>query len=296
MEALRNIPMEAFRESIPGKEGRGVAEVAVEYAPELIAQEAFRFIRESKDEPFFLYYALNIPHANNEGGRYGRGMEVPSLGAFENEPWPLAEKGFAAMMSRIDGDVAKIFALLEELEIAENTMVLFSSDNGPHQEGGHHADFFDSNGAMRGTKRDLYEGGVRVPFIVHWPAEIKQGRTVDDVTAFQDWMPTVCDLLGVKAPKNDGESMLPIFTNERKQSKQRTLYWEFGEQGGKQSVLQGDWKLVRLGLGNPVYELYNVLEDPSEEIDLFPKYPEKVSALMKILKSVPDENSAFRNI
>ncbi len=113
--------------------------------------------------------------------------------------------------------------------------------------------------------------------------------------------PSRCVLLtglhtGNCSVRGNGESMLPIFTNEQKQSKQRTLYWEFGEQGGKQSVLQGDWKLVRLGLEKPVYELYNVVEDPSEEIDLFPEYPEKVSALMKILKSVPDEKSAFRNI
>ena len=159
--------MEAFLENPVDKDGRGVAEIALDYAPELIGEEALRFIRESKDEPFFLYYALNIPHANNEGGRYDRGMEVPDLGVFEGEPWPLAEKGFAAMIQRVDGDVARIFELLSELNIAENTIVIFSSDNGPHQEGGHHADFFDSNGEKRGIKRALYEGGVRVPFIVH---------------------------------------------------------------------------------------------------------------------------------
>lgn len=292
---LNNVQMEAYRENPADKDGRGVAEVAVDYAPELIGKEAFRFIRENKDNPFFLYYALNIPHANNEGGRHGRGMEVPSLGDFEDKSWPLAEKGFASMMKRIDDDVAHIFELLSELEIAENTIVIFSSDNGPHQEGGHHADFFDSNGEKRGIKRALYEGGVRVPFIVHWPAQIKEGRVVEDVTAFQDWMPTVCDLIGVEAPKNDGQSMLPLFKEKETTPVSRTLYWEFGEQGGKQSVLQGDWKLVRLGFENPVFELYNVVDDPSEEIDQQKKYPEKVDTLKELLKSIPDERSPFKD-
>ncbi len=293
---LGNVQMEAFRAPPEGRDGVGVAEVAVDYAPAFIADKAVEFIRESAEGPFFLYYALNIPHANNEGGRYDRGMEIDHLGEFADKPWPLAEKGFAAMMKRIDDDVARIFETLDDLGVAENTLVMFSSDNGPHQEGGHQVDFFDSNGLRRGMKRDLYEGGVRVPFIAHWPGKIAPGSVVDNVTAFQDLMPTVRDLLGLSPMKTDGESMLPILRGARSKPKQRTLYWEFGERGGKQSVLQGDWKLIRFGLENPVYELYNVVEDPSEELDRFSEFPERASALKKILETVPDDRSAFKDV
>ena len=292
---LRNVQMEAFRVAPEGRDGVGVAEVAVDYAPAFIADKAIDFIRESAEGPFFLYYALNIPHANNEGGRYDRGMEIDDLGEFEDKTWPLAEKGFAAMMKRIDDDVARIFATLAELGIDDNTLMMFSSDNGPHQEGRHKVDFFDSNGIRRGMKRDLYEGGVRVPFIAHWPGKIAPGQVVDDVTAFQDLMPTARELVGAKPSATDGESMLPILLGKRAQAKPRTLYWEFGEQGGKQSILQGDWKLIRLGIEDPVYELYNVVEDPSEELDRFHEFPERAAALKKALESIPDERSAFKD-
>lgn len=293
---LRNIQMEAFRKPPEGRDGVGVAEVAIDYAPAFIVDKAIEFIRESADGPFFLYYALNIPHANNEGGRYDRGMEINDLGDFHDEPWPLAEKGFAAMIKRIDDDVDRIFAALDELGIADNTLVMFSSDNGPHQEGKHQVDFFDSNGIRRGMKRDLYEGGVRVPFIAHWPGKIEAGRVVDDVTAFQDLMPTARELIGARPAPSDGESMLPILLGQRSKAKMRTLYWEFGEQGGKQAILEGDWKLIRLGLENEHYELYNVVEDPSEELDRSREFPERVASLRTILESIPDKRSAFRGI
>lgn len=292
-EPLRNVQMDAFKNPPVERDGIGVAEVAVDYAPELITQDALRFIRESKDNPFFLYYALNIPHANNEGGRYDRGMEVPDLGEFVDEPWPLAEKGFATMIKRIDDDVAKLLDLLQELGIDDNTIVLFSSDNGPHQEGNHRMEFFDSNGEKRGMKRDLYEGGVRVPLIVRWPSKITPGRVIEEVTAFQDLMPTVCDLIDVKSPRTDGVSMLPLLLGKKAKEKERDLYWEFGEKGGKQAVLQGDWKLIRLGLENPVYELYNVVTDVSEQRNVAVEHPEKVQSLKRLLKSIPDDQSAF---
>lgn len=292
-EPLRNVQMDAFKNPPVEREGVGVAEVAVDYAPELITQDALRFIRENKENPFFLYYALNIPHANNEGGKYDRGMEVPDHGEFYDKPWPLAEKGFATMIKRIDDDVGKIFTLLENLEIDDNTIVFFSSDNGPHQEGRHSMEFFDSNGEKRGMKRDLYEGGVRVPLIARWPAKIAPGRVIENVTAFQDLMPTVCDLVNVKSPRTDGVSMLPLLLDEQANKEERILYWEFGERGGKQAVLKGDWKLIRLGLENPVYELYNVVEDASERTNLAAIHPEKVQTLKQLLKSIPDDQSAF---
>ncbi len=295
-EPLRNVQMEAFKNAPQEREGVGVAEVAIDYAPELITQDALRFIRESRNEPFFLYYALNIPHANNEGGKYDRGMEVPDHGEFESMPWPKAEKGFAAMMQRIDDDMAKVLELLEELGIDDRTMVLFSSDNGPHQEGRHHMEFFNSNGEMRGMKRDLYEGGVRVPLLVRWPGKVRPGRVIDQVTAFQDLMPTVCDLVEDECPPTDGVSMLPLLLGDEDNNGERTLYWEFGEKGGKQAVLKGDWKLLRLGMEDPTYELYHVGRDPSETNNLAKQYPERVNALKRLLRSIPDEKSAFKKL
>lgn len=292
-EPLRNKQLEAFRNPPSERDGIGVAAVAVDYAPELITQDALKFIRESKDDPFFLYYALNIPHANNEGGKYNRGMEVPDHGEFSKKPWPLAEKGFATMIKRIDDDVSRILDLLEELEIDDNTMVLFSSDNGPHEEGRHRMEFFNSNGEKRGMKRDLYEGGVRVPLIVRWPEKIAPGRVVEQVTAFQDLMPTVCELINVKSPPTDGISMMPWLLKEKTRKKERILYWEFGEKGGKQAVLKGDWKLVRLGLEDPIYEYYNVVSDSAERANRVADYPEKVRSMKRLLDSLPDESSPF---
>ena len=276
-EVLGNVQIEAFRENPPDREGRGVSEEKIEYAPELITQDALRFIRENHEGPFFLYYALNIPHANNEGGRYDRGMEVPDHGEFASKRWPKPEKGFATMIKRIDDDVGRILSLLQTLEIDDNTLIFFSSDNGPHQEGGHRMEFFDSNGDRRGMKRDLYDGGVRVPLIVRWPGKIESGRVVDDITAFQDLMPTLCDLIDAKAPKNDGISMLSLLLDPSHSTGDRSLYWEFGGRGGKQAILENEWKLIRLGLEDPVYELYNLVEDISEMNNVNSEYPEIAS-------------------
>jgi len=292
-EVLGNTQIEAFQENPPDREGRGVSEEKIEYAPELITQDALRFIRENHEDTFFLYYALNIPHANNEGGRYDRGMEVPDHGGFASKPWPKPEKGFATMIKRIDDDVGRILSLLQTLEIDDNTLVFFSSDNGPHQEGGHRMEFFDSNGDRLGMKRDFYEGGVRVPLIARWPGKLEAGRVVDDVTAFQDLMPTLCELTDVKAPKNDGMSMLSLLLDLSHSIGDRSLYWEFGERGGKQAMLENEWKLIRLGLDDPVYELYNVVEDVSEMNNVISKYPEIASSLKKQLESIPDRQSVF---
>jgi arylsulfatase A-like enzyme len=157
--------------------GRGVAEKRVQYAPKLFVDDALRFIRAHQREPFFLYLALNTPHANNEAG--AKGMEVPDLGEFAAKDWPEPEKGFAAIVRNLDRDTGRLLDLLKELRIAENTLVIFSSDNGPHQEGGHKADFFHSNGKFRGIKRDLTEGGIRVPMIAWWPGTIAAGGEND---------------------------------------------------------------------------------------------------------------------
>lgn len=292
-EALRNKTYPDWKAKRFGsREGAGVAEVAVDYAPKLIADEALNFIRENHQKPFMLYYALNIPHANNEGGgerrAIGRGMRVPDWGAFEGKEWPAEEKGFAQMMHYIDRDVGNILNLLKKLGIDDNTLVLFSSDNGPHQEGGHKMEYFDSNGNLRGMKRDLYDGGVRVPFIARWPGKVAAGQTSDHLSGFQDIFPTLCDLAGIKSyPKNDGISMAPLLTGRAGlQPAHPHLYWEFYERGGKIGVVKGDWKGVRLNvMKNPdaPMELYNLSKDVGEENNVADAHPEIVRSMARIM-------------
>ncbi len=291
---LRNKLYPDWREKRTGpREGAGVAEVAVDYAPELIAKGTLDFIRRHREGPFFLYYALNIPHANNEAGgekRIGRnGMRVPDLGEFANKNWPIQEKGFARMIQQIDDDVGNILGLLKELKIDKNTLVIFSSDNGPHQEGGHKVDHFDSNGALRGTKRDLYEGGIREPMIAWWPGTVPANRTSNHVSAFQDIFPTVLELSGVKEwPRTDGISMVPtLFGKPADQPQHAHLYWEFQEQGGKRAVVKGNWKAVQRNTSKPQplpIEIYDLANDLSEEHDVAKNHPKLVAEMATIMQ------------
>ena len=303
-EPLRNKLYPFWKErSVGPREGLGVAEVAVDYTPQLIAQEMLGFIRASSDKPFFCYYALNIPHANNEGGveeRIGRdGMRVPDHGPFKDKPWPSQEKGFARMMQYIDQDMGSIFALLEELGIDEHTIVMFSSDNGPHQEGGHEMEYFDSNGPLRGMKRDLYEGGVRVPFIARWPGKIPAGKTSDHVSGFQDVFPTALELAGAKQTgTTDGLSMVPtLLGRPEEQDKHPYLYWEFYERGGRIAVVDGDWKAVRYDVQeNPdaPIQLYDLSTDLGETNDVASAHPERVQHMSKMMKDAHEDPGAPR--
>ncbi|MCB1085737.1 MAG: arylsulfatase [Verrucomicrobiae bacterium] len=274
------------REGAP-KEGSGIAERKIDYAPDLIANEALGFIEKHREEPFFVYFALNIPHANNEGGKDPNGldgMEVPDWGEFAAKDWPATEKGFATMMKRIDGYVGRVLETLHSLGLAEKTLVIFSSDNGAHQEGGHQVDFFDSNGPLRGKKRDLYEGGVRAPTLAWWPGTITGGRETDHLSGFQDFLPTVAELAGVPLKsETDGFSLVPSLTGQGAQAKHEFLYWEFQEQGGKRGLVTERWKLVRLNTDKdpegPV-ELYDLAADLGEEHDVSSRHPEVVTELL----------------
>jgi arylsulfatase A-like enzyme len=252
------------------EDGAGVAVERNDYSHDLCAAEALQFVEENKDRPFFLYLALTIPHANNEAGK--EGMEVPSLGDYAELDWPAPQKGHAAMISRMDGDVGRLLKKLEELGIEKDTLVLFTSDNGPHREGGNDPDFNDSNGPLRGIKRDLYDGGIRVPLIARWPGRIEAGTDSDHISAFWDLMPTACDLAGVDTPKGvDGISYLPTLLG-KDQKEHDYLYWEFKTQ---RAVRMGKWKAVQKSPKDEI-EVYDLSTDLGETKDVAAANPNVV--------------------
>ena len=269
------------------------------YTHDLFTKAALNFIKINKPEyhnkyrPFFLFLSYTIPHANNEEGRAsGNGMQVPTDSPYSNEPWPQTEKNKAAMITRMDSDVGRLVSLLKELKLDENTIVIFTSDNGPHKEGGVDPKFLESSGKLRGIKRDLYEGGIRVPLIVQWPKRVKPGQVSDHIGAFWDLMPTFADIAGVKTPKGlDGISFLPLLRGQAQTNRHDFLYWEFHEQGFKQAARMGDWKAVRLKPNGPL-ELYNLKDDLSEKDDVAAKNPaiiEKFEAYFKTARSESSE-------
>jgi len=260
----------------------GVSTKKVDYSHDLVMQEALDFIDRSAKEPFFLYVALTIPHANNEAGRkVGDGQEVPDYGNYQNKDWKKQNKGQAAMITRMDTGVGQILDRLKALNIDKNTLVIFTSDNGHHREGGNDPEFFDANGPLRGMKRDLYEGGIRVPFIAYWPNTTPAGKVSDHIGYFGDLMATAADLAGIACPKNlDSVSIAPTLTGKPKQQQQHSfLYWEFYEQGGKQAARQGKWKAVRMPMLTGKTELYNLDEDLGEANNLADKHPDIVKQM-----------------
>ncbi len=266
-------------------DGAGQAIERVQYSHDLFADSALVFIERHRDEPFFLYLALTIPHANNEAG--DEGMEVPDLGPYADRDWPEPAKGAAAMITRMDRDVGRLLDRLTELGLAENTLVLFSSDNGPHREGGHDPDFFDSNGPLRGIKRDLYEGGIRVPAIAWGPGLVPGGGVSDHVAYLGDVMATAADMAGVPLPDTiafDSISLWPTLTgNPAAQPAHDYLYWEFYERGSAQAVRMGPWKAVRQPMFTGAIELYNLEEDLGETRDVAAAHPDVVAQVEGIM-------------
>jgi arylsulfatase A-like enzyme len=276
------------------EEKDNVATKAVQYSPDLFTREALGFLDRHKGGPFFLYLAYTLPHANNERGRLeGNGMEVPSDAPYSNEPWPQPQKNHAAMITRLDADVGKVLARLRELGLERDTVVFFSSDNGPHKEGGGDPEFFHSAGPLRGYKRAMYDGGIRVPMIVRWPGHVPAGTVSDHVWAFWDVLPTLAELAGARAPSGiDGLSMVSALTGDREPPRHEFLYWEFHEGGFKQAVRAGDWKAVRLRPGGPL-ELYDLRADPGETRDLAADHPEVVARIETYLKAARVDSPDF---
>lgn len=284
-----------------------------EYAPELIHQRALQFIEKNKDKPFFLFYPTTIPHAElllpEENLQKFRGKFLPEKNfkgaepgdeGFRNGPYgtqPESHAAFAAMVTLLDKQVGEVLDKLKELGLDKNTIVMFSSDNGPHLEGGADPDYFDSNGPLKGYKRDLYEGGIREPMIAWWPGKIQSGTKTELISAFWDVLPTLAELTGSKIPeKIDGISFLPTLLGKEKQKKHDYLYWEFHEQGGRKALMKGDWKLVKYNILNPektTTELYNVSADPGEENNLAASKPELVKELNELMNSARTESDVF---
>lgn len=262
-----------------------------QYADELIVCKALNFIENNSERPFFLYLATTLPHADilvpeDEMQRFddGRFPETPYTGGYAAQPKPRAT--FAAMITRIDNTVGRVVAQLKRLGIYENTIVIFTSDNGTHKEGGHDPYYFLSNSGYRGTKRDLYQGGIITPMIISWPDVVRAGSVSYHRSAFWDFVPTVCDIMGVAKPDNiDGISYLPTLSGHGEQPLHEYLYWEFHEEGGKQALLKGEWKLIRLGIksGKPRYELYNISNDPKELRNVAEQSNGKVSELEALM-------------
>jgi len=264
-----------------------------QWVQDLFTQRALEFLDKQQKDPFFLYLAFTSPHANDELGRdVGDGMEVPDDKPFTSKPLPQVEKNFASMVTRLDRDVGRVMDQLKKTGQDQNTLVIFTSDNGPHQEGGHDPKFFHSGGPLRGIKRDLYEGGIREPGMARWPGKIRPGTTSDQVWAFWDFLPTAAELAGAPAPKGiDGISFLPGLLGQS-QPNHEYLYWEFHERGFSQAVRMGDWKGVRLGPRQPV-ELYDLKTDVSETNNVAAAHPDVVKKITDIMHSARTDSKDF---
>lgn len=274
------------------------------YSHDLIHNQALQYIREHKDEPFFamLTYTLphaeiNLPHDSIYQIYENSFEEIPydKPGSYYRSEKPHAS--FAAMVARLDKYVGEILLELEKQGLDKNTIVFFTSDNGPHAEGGADPVFFKSGGPFRGIKRDLYEGGIRVPLIVWSPEYIKAGVRSEHISAFWDMMPTFADLLGIVLPeRSDGLSFLPTLFSQGIQETHDYLYWEFHEQGGAQAVRKDDWKLIRQGVSSSHgswFELYNLKNDSNESVNLVETYPRRVEELELLMNSAHIESVVF---
>ena len=287
----------------------------VTYAQDEIQKATLQFIENNKDNNFFAYVPIVIPHAElivpdddifaqfdgkfkekpyvgSKGADYGSDLEIIKYCSQEK---PRAT--FAAMMTRMDGYVGQIVGKLKELGIDKNTIVMFASDNGPHEEGGADPDFFNSNGNLRGYKRDLYEGGIRTAFIAAWPGTIKAGTVSDHISAFWDVLPTCAEIAGVNAPAEvDGISFLPELLG-KEQPKHDYLYWEFHEKGGRLAVRMNNWKGVVYNVAKPnktTFELFDLSVDEGEQNDVAAKHPEVVEKIKEIMKSARTDSDVFK--
>ena len=300
--ALRNPAFKAHQKLPAGADPADPASYAgyagEDYAADFMIEAALGFVRNNAARPFFLYFPTPVPHL---------ALQVPEdslaeyAGAFEEAPYPGGQgylphltprAAYAAMITRMDRDVGRILDLLEELGLEEDTMVVFTSDNGPSWVGGVDKDYFGSQGGLRGRKAQLYEGGIRVPAVVRWPGRTAEGTVTDQVSAFWDWLPTLCEVAGADTPAGlDGLSLVPTLAGEpRRQAQHEYLYWEFAKR--MQAVRMGRWKAFRPEPGAPL-QLYDLTADPAESLDLAASRPEVVAEIERILVDGRTESEHF---
>lgn len=271
------------------------------YSHDIFMDGAMQFIRDHAESPFFLYLPITLPH-----GRY----EGPDNRPYTDEPWSENERHYAAMITRLDRDVGKVLTLLHDLDIDDNTIVFFTSDNGPVR---HISKRFNSNGIFRGHKTELYEGGIRVPLVVKWSQRITPGQTTDHLSAFQDFLPTACELAGVPIPDHiDGISYLPVLEGRLPKKQHDYLYWEYFEYNynwketvegrprnylDSQALRMGKWKGIRTGLYDDPYAriaLFDLENDPSETSDVSVSHPEIIKQLKTVLDTVRNDVPYFK--
>ncbi len=275
----------------------GYATKKVDFSQDMTTEEALQWIRE-QNEPFFLYLPYTIPHENGEAESRDNWIEVPDLGEYADKDWTDNEIGKAALVSRMDTQIGEIMDTLVSMGVDENTLVIFTSDNGA---GTRWEGRFQSNGVLRGGKRQFYEGGIRMPFLARWPGRIEPGSTTDHISAFWDVLPTLAEIANVDAPADiDGISFAPTLLNKGEQKQHEFLYWEMKDPGRfQQSVRWDDWKALRdrrfdRETGEPLsetFELYNLQEDISETTNLANQHPEIVERIgnMMTASHVPQE-------
>jgi len=264
----------------------------VEFSNDLIKDAALNFIEENKSNPFFLYFPTTIPHLNDEA-KMGERFEVPVSDKFATKKWSDDEKNYALLITKLDSYVAEIENKLEELQLSNNTLIIFASDNGAVKE----IYNLQPNGKLRGYKRDLYEGGIRVPLIVKWEGKIKPNTTSNHISAFWDYFPTLLEIAEVKEiPITDGISFLPTLL-QKEQPQHENLYWEFHWwKPAKQALRKGKWKIVNNNILKPTndgVELYNLDTDISEENNVAKQFPEIINELSLLMKESRTESENF---
>jgi arylsulfatase A len=283
------------------------------YDLDLYTEKTLAYIdKQSTEKPFLLILSVPVPHAGiivpaDSMARVREGVQPDPLQAkrekhphytYVSEP----KASYAGLMTRLDDSVGAVVKKLKEKEMFENTLIICTSDNGSHAEGGYHPDMLLSNGVLRGMKRDLYEGGIRVPLIVHWPSKIKAGRVSAHPSALWDILPTACEIAGGGVPQNiQGISFLPTLTGEGNQLVHNYLYWEFHELGGRRALRAGNWKVVQYNLSNTAQgaiELYNLKDDISETNNLATTHPDKVKSLTEIMNQarVPSKDFPLKGL
>ena len=284
---------------LEGNEG-GKQLIGKHYAPDLIHREAITFIEKNHKQPFFLYYATIIPHVSLQVPENDPGLadyrkqwpnEKPYTGNRGYIPNKTPHATYAAMITRMDRYMGKLIAKLKELGVYENTLIIFTSDNGPTNAGGGGASYFDSAGVLRAGKGSLYEGGIRVPFVASWPGKIKPGRLSDHPSAGWDMLATFADLAGTKLKKEtDGISLLPTLIGKGEQQKHPHLYWELGTQ---QAIRMGDWKAYRRAGGK--IALYNLADDVGEKTNVANQHPDIIKKMTELFTSSRTENKDFKD-